>query len=457
VAEMNVDYGRRAALDAVTERSVRGPSARLALVRAVRDSGLVATESDWLEWKSRVDLHDRRSRMEHVVRHVLGFANRDPGRAANVAEGCAYLLLGVEPGAVHGIDRIDPATLESWLLPYLGPDLQWDAAPVELDGKTVLVITVEAPRWGDSAFPLRKALDPYADGTIFVRRLGKTERASAAEIDQLFARAARGAQLVQVSLDWWSGPSVITPVGMHDGVSDAWMNAERERLTPSALRRKESPAREASVRIAFSGIRTDSRSSAEYLGEVEEYLRRAALALPRRLHRAAIQKGLAAIRLAIENRTMHNFPAVEVTMTFPPIVTAYFDEEDAISDEDIPKPPRLYGEYLLPGIASSMLRSSAIASIPSGLKFNGPHSYIEELSRTIHFAPVHLRPGGREQLETVHLILGPEMAGKELVGQWTATSTGVSGQASGTLTIQVAEAPLFWVPTELKREEHNSA
>jgi hypothetical protein len=117
VAENNVDNGRSAALDAVTERAIRGPSARLALVRAVRDGGIVATEADWIEWKSLADLRDRRSRMEHVVRHVLGFANRDPARAANVAEGCAYLLLGVEPGAVHGVDRIDPATLESWMLP----------------------------------------------------------------------------------------------------------------------------------------------------------------------------------------------------------------------------------------------------------------------------------------------------------------------------------------------------
>jgi Schlafen, AlbA_2 len=384
----NVDEGRSAALDAATRRAARGPSARLALVRAVRDSGLVATEADWIEWKSRVDLHDRRSRMDHVVRHVLGFTNRDPGRAANVAEGCAYLLLGVEPGGLHGVERIDPATLESWMLPYLGPDLQWDAAPVDLDGKTVLVITVEAPRWGDSAFPLRKALDPYADGTIFVRRLGKTERASAAEIDQLFARAARGAQVLQVSLGWWSSPGVVTPIEIPKGAIQAWIEAERERVTPSVLRRKESMTREALVLATFSGIRADGRSSTEYLQEVEEYLGRAALALPRQIHRAVVHKGLAAIDLAIENRTMHNFPSVEVRLTFPPIVTAYLDEEDAISDEDIPARPRPYGESLLPGLPP-YLRRSAIAPLPSDLKFPGPHSYIEQSSRTIHFAPVH--------------------------------------------------------------------
>jgi hypothetical protein len=328
---------------------------------------------------------------------------------------------------------------------------------VELDGKTVLVITVEAPRWGDPAFPLRNALDPYADGTIFVRRLGKTERASAPEIDQLFARAGRGSQVLQVSLGWWNGPSPIRSVEIQQGATEAWIEAERTRLTPSVMRRKESAAREALVWANFSGIRTDSRSSAEYLAEVEEYLGQAALALPKRVHRTAIQKGLAAIDLAIENRTLHNFPAVEVRLTFPPIVTAYFDEEDAIPDEEIPAPPRPYGESLLTGLAPSLLRSSAIASIPSGLRFQGPQSYIEQVSRTIHFAPVHLRPGGREQLETVHLIVDPKMAGKELDGQWTATSTGVSGQASGNITIPVADTPVTWGPANLTEEEQDSA
>jgi hypothetical protein len=231
MTEGNANSGKGATLDAATLRAIRGPSARLALVRAVRDGGLVTTETDWIEWKSRVDLQDKRARMEHMIRHILGFANRDPGRAARIAEGCAYLLLGVEPRRLDGVEQVDPAVLESWVRPYLEPNgPQWDAAYVELDGKAVLVVTVEAPRWGDPAFPLRKALDPLEDGTIFIRRLGKTERASAAEIDQLFARAARGTQVLQVAVGSWSSANIITPVEVQQADTDAWIQSERSRL-----------------------------------------------------------------------------------------------------------------------------------------------------------------------------------------------------------------------------------
>ena len=136
MATRNANGAQGATLDAATMRAVRKPSARLALVRAVRDGSLVTVEKDWIEWKSQVNLRDKRSRMEHVIRHILGFGNRDPGRAARFAGGCAYLLLGVEPRTLDGVEQVDPAVLEQWVRPYLepnGPD--WDADYVELDGR----------------------------------------------------------------------------------------------------------------------------------------------------------------------------------------------------------------------------------------------------------------------------------------------------------------------------------
>jgi hypothetical protein len=80
----SVSGAQAATFDAATIQAVRKPSARLALVRAVRDGGLAATEPDWIEWKSQADLRDK---LEHVIRHILGFANRDPDRAARTSEG----------------------------------------------------------------------------------------------------------------------------------------------------------------------------------------------------------------------------------------------------------------------------------------------------------------------------------------------------------------------------------
>jgi hypothetical protein len=421
-------------LNATTMRAIRGPSARLALVRAVRDGGPITTETDWIEWKSEVDIRDKRSRMEHIVRHILGFANRQPDRAARVAEGWAYLLLGVEPGALGGVEEIDTATLESWLRPYLGWELRWDADYVNLDGKAVLVIWVEAPGWGDPIYPLRKALDPYQDGTIFLRRLGKTERASSAEIDQLMERAARGARVLQVTIDWLSGPKVITPVETREEDTRAWVEAERRRILPPAEQlRNLDLARQSQPPRFLPAAARESREPYEYEIEVTDYLQEAARTRSRQIHRAAVRWGLGAVELAIVNNTMENYPSVEVQLSFPPTVVPYLYEDDAIPDQDIPRPPRPYGTPPLLGYdyIRPFLRPA-----DSG--------YVEEPSRIIYLAPIHVRPGGRHQLETIHLIVGPEMAGKELVGEWSATSTGVSGQATGTVTVRVGDTPMSW-------------
>jgi hypothetical protein len=52
MTDANASGAAGTTLHAATMRAIRGPSARLALVRAVRDGGLIATEKDWIEWKS---------------------------------------------------------------------------------------------------------------------------------------------------------------------------------------------------------------------------------------------------------------------------------------------------------------------------------------------------------------------------------------------------------------------
>jgi hypothetical protein len=132
---------------------------------------------------------------------------------------------------------------------------------------------------------------------------------------------------------------------------------------------------------------------------------------------------------------MENYPAVEVQLTFPPTVVPYLYEDDAISDQEMPRPPRPYGTPP-PVFGHNPSRPFSVRPADSG--------YVEEPSRTIHFAPIHVRPGGRHQLQTIHLIVSPEMSGKELIGEWSATSTGVSGQATGIVTVRVGDSPMSW-------------
>jgi len=52
------------------------------------------------------------------AKSILGFGNRSPSHATRYAEGCAYLLLGVEPGNLTGTKVHDPADVEQWLPRY---------------------------------------------------------------------------------------------------------------------------------------------------------------------------------------------------------------------------------------------------------------------------------------------------------------------------------------------------
>lgn len=101
-----------------------------------------------VEWKRQGDAKDKKWRAE-VAKQVLGFANRDPEVATTWFGGCAYVLVGVAPGVLNGSPVHDAAQIESWLAPYVGrvPNgSEWNTAYVELDGKAVLVLTVEPPQ-----------------------------------------------------------------------------------------------------------------------------------------------------------------------------------------------------------------------------------------------------------------------------------------------------------------------
>lgn len=79
----------------------------------------VTDETRWLEWKSRLDVSKAEGAFA-VSKAILGFANRMPDLAAQWAEGHAYLLVGVEEEAVHGITRHDIEKVDAWLARYIG-------------------------------------------------------------------------------------------------------------------------------------------------------------------------------------------------------------------------------------------------------------------------------------------------------------------------------------------------
>src|ERR1022692_3716789 len=150
-------------------RALRSPHELSELVDAILGAS-ENDESDWIEWKSALGLHEKGAQGT-IARNVLGMANRQPDYAARYAGGCGYIVIGAEPGNCIGVDEIDPAVLSQGIQRYLGAEGPgWGAQYVHHHGKSVLVVTVEPPRSGDRIFTLQKEFIKYRAGTVFVRR-----------------------------------------------------------------------------------------------------------------------------------------------------------------------------------------------------------------------------------------------------------------------------------------------
>lgn len=183
-------------------RAARRPSDRQQVLDWIyRTAG--AQETAWVEWKTGYDLTAGPGRLA-VARQIIGMANRHPDRATTHCEGLAYLILGLEPNNAPGIEEHDTADLENWISPYVGDKIAWNPVYEVVDGVNVLFITIEPPRWGDDIHALRQGGadsrgKDVPEGTIFVRKLGKTERPTAADIDMLTERARRASYRYRLS------------------------------------------------------------------------------------------------------------------------------------------------------------------------------------------------------------------------------------------------------------------
>lgn len=170
-------------------RALRSPHELTALVEAVLNASM-NDESDWIEWKSRLDLREKDSQGK-IARHVLGIANRRPEHASRYARGCGYIAVGVEPGNCAGVAEIDPAILGDGLQQYLGSEGPgWGLHYVSRNRTPVLMVTVEPPRIGDRIFTLQKQFAKYTAGTVFVRKPGRTVQAGPSDIRILEERFA---------------------------------------------------------------------------------------------------------------------------------------------------------------------------------------------------------------------------------------------------------------------------
>ncbi|WP_346622564.1 hypothetical protein [Blastococcus montanus] len=457
------------ALNIEVHEGLRRPADLVKLAEAVV-AGKDEDEADWIEWKSALDLTTPEGAFS-LARQILGSANRHPDHAARFMAGLGYVLVGVEPGSVEGVTLIDLARLDAALDKYLGnPGPVWAGIFVEVQGKDVLVVTVESPRWGDRFYPLAKTFQsekgkPGADaGTVFVRRQARTLPAGPGELQMLQDRLLRGQQPEQsldLDVEWPADPAVLTPLDLSADGINAWIFQRREAVL-AIEPPPEEPLPEGTARMQAAmarAIRADPRSREQYEEEVEAHLQKCRKAVPQAILRKVLGQQLNLMNLRVTNPTVRNLPDVELTLQIEGRVLAYDEGED--TEWSLPRPPKAHGTPDMsrlfsglspdvPGLASplSRLLSSSPSVSLKGLRIdidNGPPV------TTVTLQLGDIRPHGVANATPFMLVVAEE-PGSTVTLNWSATSTRVDARREGELVVPVADhalAPLDLIPYEI--------
>ncbi len=412
-----------------------------------------AEESHWLEWKSTLDL-DEASGVFHIARAVLGFSNRAPDPAARACDGFAYLVVGVSPGELQGIARLDPADLPNKLEPFLGTHEapQWSPTWVEIDERLVLIVEVAPPRPGHPIHTLRKQGAGVQAGHVFVRREGKTEQASPEDMRALTQRAsgerAPGLELIvdcstSGPLQWVSRAAV-------DDVTRRAVAIQAQVLLDQAKWHEERAMRNqdddltATVKalnlLAAMGStpRKDPRTFQQFIDEVEKWRAEAQLAATLNIGRQLMELNPLVIR--VTNSTEEPVKDVRVKLTIDADISA---ETEVGEIETLPRRPRAFG--------------SPEPLLPPDLGLYGPRQFLpSELQSLYHptdFTLANeplavewdvgdLHAGETAEMEPIYLTAADQDDQLDITARWVATSGSLGGIPKGSVRLPVAHAPV---------------
>jgi hypothetical protein len=449
------------ALDVDTGVPLRRPAELVRLIRAILDAD-PNDETDWLEWKSRLGLTSAAGRFP-IAKGILGLANRIPTRAQANCGGIGYVVIGAEPGSVTGVLAVDPAQLDDGLSPYVGGARGpgWSATYVQVDGSSVLVVMVEAPKAGDPIYTLRKTYDNFRAGTVFTRKNGKTAPADDHDIDALQARLrARSSAALELDVSIvgdiplsWFDPGRVEPE------IQQWVESRRSGLVAEAERIDRLQRQEGTVsddplleahRLATSLtrwtavpnplVREDDRTLDDYAAEVEAWAERLLRSVMESWPARYSNRGHGVMRVKVVNSTDRNLQDVLVKVVFPGEEIGGVDESPYVNR--LPSPPRRFGEperldlgLLGPPIGLPNLSpGSSLPEIRS--------TWVEQGSLRIGWEVGDLRPRETDESEDVYAFVRGPLADGSLKGVWEATSKSTDGLLKGELSVPLAEHPV---------------
>jgi hypothetical protein len=411
-------------------------------------------EQTWLEWKSTLDLRSKEQMATIVAKAIIAFANRDPDRARTTVGGIGILLIGIEPGNVQGIVPVDNADLDKLITPYVGADGPvWQPHWTQYDGRHVLIIEVDPPKWGDPIHAFRKEFQPIRSGWPFVRKLAQSVPADYAELARLGdRRAARIDEGLDVVVEA-AYPKPLSRYLWRDDQLAAFLDAETKKLmAPLDAARARRPASRPSAETRFKmralglsgtpaalrglevdqlgigGTTPERRTEEEYETAVRDYIGSVEAAWPE-VMRTLASYFVPPPTLILRNRSGRNYRQVKVRLHVAGDADAREHEPDT-KYLDLwqlwPAAPRPWGPTAS-RLSSLIARSHLDTYMPLPPPV-GPSVTVERGDGfTLTFPPFDLHPWDKGTILDDWCLLIPASRPAPVVATWTATAANVDG------------------------------
>jgi len=417
-----------------------------ALVEEIRD-GTIAVEADWVEWKRSLDFSTANGRFP-LPKNVLGMANRMPETALRNLGGYGYILVGVEPGSIVGVNPVDPAQLHDWIDPYIGATgPSWQSRYATVDDKTIAAIEVAPPQPGDPIHALRKECDGFQQGTIFIRKNGKTHRANDQDVTNLVQRA-KGARLDldlllvgAERMSWFNRTAVEAQIKR---IADSSRGSQLEHARAYLIGGENEIAISHTLSRAMAAVYgEDRRSLDEYESEVDEWHAEWTHNAPQHWVENYMLAGLGVYSLGLRNLTDQNFASVEVGLRIEGVQV-----EDDIRPEaaELPKRPRQFGKGTrwlnIEGSGHPIL----IPRVNFPASFDPPEFAIiqPDGAAEVVWNAGHLRPAESVGSSEICILVDAPQESGQLAIAWSATSTSVDDVLKGDLEIPLATRPTLF-------------
>ena len=384
-------------------------------------------EQTWLEWKSSLDLRSKTD-LAAIAKCLIAMANRDP-KDCQAVGGLGVMVIGVEPGAVHGVEPRDNAELEQALSPYIGPRLGWTPHWLTRDGKSVLILVVPPPQPGDEIHVIRNSGEKVTDGQVYVRKTARSVPATSADMDRLQQRLVASAATLDIRVEA-TPERDICPTTWDPEVAERVIEAERHRLIGPLPRTSSTYV---ALGVVTIGVIPEDRNEGSYRADVDTYLAAVRQDFPE-IARGVSASHLPHVRFTAVNASGRNYSDLLVKVHVNGGVTAIDGPPKRPYRVLLPAAPRVWGSR---SVLDGLARLETLAHTSFGDRF--PRTgIVNGGSATLTFPVMDLRPFASQTLnDEIVLIFGPEEP-TPLRATWTATATNVDAQASGSFGLDVA-------------------